>query len=141
MKSIAKTTPPPGVGLRCEDPTLAQQHFAEECDINTILERYTSTGLLPERNGAFYADFSDVHDYRSSLESIREAEESFLTLPAKTRQLFNNDPGELIHFMSNPDNKSRLAEFGLAAEPASSLLDVTGRTDTVSPQTSNMESE
>ena len=33
-------------GLRCEDASLAQQHFKEECDINTILQKFNITGLL-----------------------------------------------------------------------------------------------
>ena len=33
-------------GLACDDPTLAQQQFRDEADINTILERFGRTGLL-----------------------------------------------------------------------------------------------
>ena len=35
-------------GLACEEPSLAQQHYKDECDINTILQKFNITGLLPE---------------------------------------------------------------------------------------------
>ena len=35
-------------GLACEEPSLAQQHFKDECDINNILRQFNITGLLPE---------------------------------------------------------------------------------------------
>lgn len=134
MKIYSKYDPPPHEGVICNEPTLTQQHFAEECDINNILDRYASTGLMPEKTGAFYADFTDVMDYRSTLDFLREAQDSFQTLPAITRAHFNNDPGELIDFVSRPENAPRFHEFGLTVNKDSSSLDVTVRTDTVSPQ-------
>ena len=34
-------------GLKCQDPSLAQQHMKDECDINVIVERFGVTGQLP----------------------------------------------------------------------------------------------
>lgn len=31
-------------GLECKDPSLAQQHFKDECDINVLFARYLETG-------------------------------------------------------------------------------------------------
>ena len=31
-------------GLECKDPSLAQQHMKDECDINTIVEQFRVTG-------------------------------------------------------------------------------------------------
>jgi hypothetical protein len=34
-------------GLSCQEPTRAQQHHKEECDINEILRRFGKTGQMP----------------------------------------------------------------------------------------------
>ena len=38
--------PPPQVEFINEEPSLTQQSFAEECDINNIVERYMISGVL-----------------------------------------------------------------------------------------------
>lgn len=123
--------PPPGPGIDCPAETLTQQHFQQECDINTILARH---GVLEQLPGAFYCSFDSSRDLRESLELLREAEESFLSLPASVRDKFANDPANLLDFVSDPSNHSRFAEFGLAEVSAggrnSAPLDVTVPTDT-----------
>lgn len=34
----------------CEGPSMCRQEFAEECDINAIMERYQTVGVLPANN-------------------------------------------------------------------------------------------
>ena len=125
-----KRQPPPHEGIAFTEPSLTQQHFAEEVDINNLIGRYVQSGVLPEKQGAFYADFSSGLDYRETLEVLKSAREEFDALPAVTRAHFNNDPGALIDFVSDPNNHSRFAEFGLTEASTSSSLDVTGTTDT-----------
>ena len=73
-------------GLECKDPSLAQQHMKDECDINTIVERFGVTGsYLSAPVSPQYGDFSGVSDYHSAINAVRAAEESFMALPAKLR--------------------------------------------------------
>lgn len=105
-------------GLHCEDATLAQQQFKEECDINNIMEKFGMTGLIPQNPlEPQYGDFSGVYDYHTALNAISSAVEQFDALPATLRARFDNNPANLIDFMENPDNRSEAEKLGLVATP------------------------
>lgn len=46
-------------GITFNEPSMAQQHFKDECDVNNILRKYESTGLVTHvANGTpSYGDF------------------------------------------------------------------------------------
>lgn len=107
-------------GLECNDPSLAQQHMKEECDINYIVERFGVTGQLPvvPVNTPTYGDFTGIGDYRQALDAVMAADDAFMQLPAKVRERFNNDPAELVDFVSDFRNRSEAIELGLIPPPA-----------------------
>jgi phage internal scaffolding protein len=101
-------------GLACEEPTLAQQQFKDECDINNILRQFNVTGLLPENPlSPRYGDFTGIMDYQSALNAVIAAEEGFMALPAEIRASFDNDPEQLINFLNDPANKDQAIKLGL----------------------------
>jgi len=101
-------------GLHCEDATLTQQHFKDECDINNILRQFNITGLLPESAlSPRYGDFTGISDYHSALNQVIAAEDEFMRLPADLRARFENDPAQLIEFLENSDNKDEAIKLGL----------------------------
>jgi len=101
-------------GLECKDPSLAQQHMKDECDINMIVERFGVTGSLPVAPiEPSYGDFSGVTDYHSALNAIRASDEAFMALPAKIRAKFDHDPNALLNFLQNEDNRDEAIEIGL----------------------------
>jgi phage internal scaffolding protein len=107
-------------GLVCEEPTRAQQHHKDECDINVILERFGKTGQLPVNAiSGTYGDFSGVHDYHTALNTLIAAESEFDGLPANIRKQFGNEPANLIEFLNDPKNKDQAIELGLV-KPISS---------------------
>lgn len=100
--------------LVCEDPSLAQQHMKEECDINVIVERFGVTGQLPENPvSPQYGDFSGVLDYHSALNQINATMADFMGLPAKLRVRFDHDPVKLLHFLQNEENRDEAIQLGL----------------------------
>lgn len=102
-------------GLRCKDKSLTVQSMAEEADINVILKRFGVTGQLPQGvRIPIYEDFEGVFDFHSAMNLIAEAREGFDRLPADVRAKFNNDPGQLVDFVSDPANADKLADIGLA---------------------------
>lgn len=106
-------------GLRCEDVSLAQQHFRDECDINNILRQFAVTGLLPNNPlPPRYGDFSDISDYHTALNAVRGAETEFDALPAHIRARFSNDPALLIDFLSLEANRSEAIDLGLLPKSA-----------------------
>ena len=101
-------------GLACQDPSLAQQHMKDECDINVIVERFGVTGQLPVRAiEPSYGDFSGVSDYHTALNKIKAADEAFMALPAKLRAKFDHDPNALLNFLENEANKDEAIQLGL----------------------------
>ena len=101
-------------GLECKDPSLAQQHCRDECDINMIVERFGVTGQLPQTPlEPSYGDFSGVSDYHTALNAIRASEEAFMGLPAKLRAKFDHDPNALLQFLQNEQNRDEAIQLGL----------------------------
>jgi phage internal scaffolding protein len=107
-------------GLACQDPSLAQQNFKEECDINTIVRNFGLTGELPGQTiSPQYGDFTGVLDYHSAVNAVLAAQDEFMELPAQLRSRFNNDPAQLIDFLGNEENREEAIKLGLVAEPIS----------------------
>lgn len=100
-------------------PSLTSQQFKREVDINHIVKRFKTThgvdlSTVHGTLGGMYGDFSDVPDYRTAIERVRNGEEVFLQLPAELRARFGNDAASFLDFCSNPSNLPRLRELGLA---------------------------
>lgn len=109
-------------GLRCEDPTMTQQHFAEECDINTIVRRFGITGELPTGvRMPTYADYSNVVDFHTAMNAIAKANEAFDEMPVEVRARFHHDPGEFVDFCSQESNRSEAIKLGLVLPQAVDL--------------------
>jgi len=94
-----------------------KQSFKDECDINTIMSRYQSTGELPDlaRSAPQYLDATGF-DYQEMQNQIVEAQNLFDALPSKVRNRFANNPAEFIDFCSDPANRSELLSMGLLKE-------------------------
>ena len=111
-------------GLACEEPSLAQQHFKDECDINNILRQFNITGLLPESPlSPRYGDFSGISDYHTAMNRVIAAQEEFEALPAQIRARFDNDPANLIEFLENSDNRPEAEELGLVEKAAAEAVE------------------
>jgi len=107
--------------LLCEDPSLAQQHARDECDINTIVRRFGLTGELPSNvRTPQYGDFLDAADYHTSLNAVRAADAAFMQLPADIRTRFNNDAGAFVDFVSDDSNRAEAEKLGLVPSGSSS---------------------
>ena len=108
-------------GLSCPEPTLAQQNFKDETDINYIVRQFGITGELPGKPmNPQYGDFTGVLDYHSAVNAVLAAQDDFMGLPAQMRSRFNNDPAQLIDFLGNEENREEAIKLGLvAAKPIS----------------------
>lgn len=119
--------------------SLTQQNMAADTDINNILAKYRTTGVLTHvaKYAGQYGDFSGVPDYKTGLEMVMAAEDMFMSLPANIRDRFGNDPGRFIEFATNKDNQEELQKMGLAPRPAEppepQLVKVVEPDDSASP--------
>lgn len=101
-------------GLACLDKSLAQQHFKEECDINTILERFGIGYEMPENvRVPQYGDFNQVTDFKTAMDAVAEANSAFQAMPAHIRSRFHNNPAEFVDFCESENNRAELDAMGL----------------------------
>lgn len=110
QKSISDAT-----GLDCSgSPSLTQQSFADETDINTIMDRFERTGILPETGfEARFGDASLFPDFHAAMNMSVQAIESFEALPAKIRARFHNNPAEFLDFFGDANNEAEARTLGL----------------------------
>lgn len=99
----------------CVEPSLTQQQFKEETDINTIVERFGLTGEVPSNvRMPLEGDFTEVvTDYQSALNMVKAADEAFMQMPAMVRREFDNDPQKFMEFVDNPANRDKAKALGL----------------------------
>lgn len=103
------------------EPSRTKQSFAQEADINFLMDRFMSTGYFPsveELGGpqAMFGDFSEGISYMEALERVRAADEGFRSLDAKVRDRFRNDPALLLEFLSDPANRGEALKLGLVGD-------------------------
>lgn len=126
----------PKVKAKTAGNTKVQQHFAEEVNINTIMDRYKKTGyyydpFVKATGEPLFGDFSDVKEYRESMDQIIDVQSNFEKLPAKVRRRFHESATELFEFLSDPDNLDEAKMLGLVVVEQLPL-DVTVPSDTES---------
>lgn len=95
------------------------QSFAKECDINNIMSKYRKTGYFvdaakpnPHRLPNF-GDFSGVGDFQSVMNTVVEAQNAFMRLPAAVRSRFSNNVADAVVFVSDPVNLEESVKLGL----------------------------
>lgn len=99
-------------GLECKDPSLAQQHARDDSDINTIVNRYLKSGVLPViPMPPGDEEFADIFDFQSAMNVIAAANQAFGRLPAEIRKRFGNDPADFVRFCSEEDENGKLANL------------------------------
>lgn len=101
-----------------EGVSRTEQSHRDEVNINSIMARYHRSGLLPTY-GRFptYGDFSATGTYHEAMNQVLAAQDEFGRLPSAVRKRFQNDPGKLIDFLSDPGNLEEAVELGLVERP------------------------
>ena len=93
-----------------------EQQHKNQCDINTIMHKMHAQGILPHfRNGGNFGDFTTLDDFHTCKNRILAANNDFMALPSQLRAKFKNDPGNLLDFLQDPENRSEAQEMGLIA--------------------------
>lgn len=102
-------------------PSLTKQSFADEVNINNIIERARQgqdvSNMFRERIAQF-GDFTEIPSYQESMNFIRAADEAFMSLDARVRERFNNDPNRLFEFLEDSNNYDEAVKLGLVEAKA-----------------------
>lgn len=102
------------------DASMTKGEFTAECDLNTIMARYTASNFDPSclpmsTKRALYGDFTQLPEsYHVALSMVLDTQRSFMTLPAELRAKFDNDPQKFIDFCADEANYQELLDLGLA---------------------------
>lgn len=118
-------------GITFEKPSLTQQHFKDDCDINKIIERFTRTGLLPQYPGEEmqFGDYTAAVDYHEAMTIVAQAREQFEALPSAVRDKFDNDPVKMLDFVSKKENIEESVKLGLLNRQALEIIKASGSGD------------
>lgn len=103
-----------------EEPSMTQQQFKDECDINTIVKNFGLTGQLPDNyQPPMSGDFTEVMTFEEAQNAIRAATEQFMAMPAQIRERFDNNPQKLMDFLDRNDDtaKAEALELGITQRP------------------------
>lgn len=105
--------------LYCDEPSLTQQHFAEECDINEILRRSAISGHLPVNDKVpMYGDFTTVpQSLTEAFSLIKQANDLFAAMPWQVRERFQNNPQKMIEFLNDEKNRDEAVKLGMVKAP------------------------
>lgn len=89
-----------------------QEQFAYDCDINNIVAGMTSPLPMREPISDEVKKFSP-DAYEQALYTKAAAESAFMELPSETRTFFENNPKNMLEFISKPENQEKCIELGL----------------------------
>lgn len=94
--------------------TMTEQQWKDTCDVNKIIRKYDKTGLIVHVS-KFNAEFGDVSglDFKASVDKIVKIRQEFDAMPSEIRKRFKNDPGEMLAFMSDSNNREEAIKIGL----------------------------
>lgn len=111
----------PDTGELVPMPSMTKQEFQNECDINNVVKSFSATGMYKHVSAraaqGSYQDLPDSFDFQESLHQVHEAREAFMSLPAKLRSRFGNDPAEFLAFTHDPANADEMLTLGLRVPP------------------------
>lgn len=103
------------------DKIRTKQSFKRETDINRIMEKYVKTGdVSPEalaQRQATFADVSEIGDFQQCQQQVIDAGRAFMTLPPDLRARFENEPAQLLDFVSQEENREEAIELGIIQKP------------------------
>lgn len=97
-------------GVTFSQSSLTHQEFKDEADINVLLARFEKTGsfynpLNPpggERRMPEFIDCTSVPEFLEAQKLVADANAQFATLPARVRDLCNNNPAALLAGLNDP---------------------------------------
>lgn len=102
--------------LSCPEESLTRQEFKQECDINTIIDQFgIGENPIEQQKWIENIDIVDAtSDYQTALNQLIEAQDQFMSLPARVRSRFDNDPAKFVDFVSDSSNVDEMVSLGLA---------------------------
>lgn len=107
----------PVKGLEFHEPSLTQQQFKDECEIESLLKAHNLSQVMGIMNNhgqqPLYADVTDIPDFHDAQNHVARATEYFEGLPSDVRSRFNNSLSEFLTTLNDPGAREALTEMGV----------------------------
>lgn len=117
----------PEKGLEFVQPSLTQQQFKDECEIESLLRAHNLGQVMGILNNhgqqPLYADTTDIPDFYDAQNHVARAREYFEGLPSYVRSRFNNSLSEFLTSLNDPGAREALTEMGVLKKAADSAAD------------------
>ena len=127
----------PVKGLEFHEPSLTQQQFKQDCEIESLLKAHNLSqvmGIMNNHNQQpLYGDVSEIPDFHVSQNHLARATEYFEGLPSDVRSRFNNSLSEFLTTLNNPSAREALTEMGVLKKAADKVADAAGQQPVVPP--------
>ena len=126
----------PEKGLEFTQPSLTQQQFKDECEIESLLKAHNLGQVMGILNNhgqqPLYGDVSDIPDFHDAQNHVARATEYFEGLPSDVRSRFNNSLSEFLTTLNDPGARESLTEMGVLKK-ADKVADEAGVQPVVPP--------
>lgn len=145
MRDLERTIRNKYPGKVFTDPGVTQQHFKEEANINSIMRKYERTGVLVEpgvrmSRAPQFGIFENL-DFHECQNKVALAKEAFMALPSRIRSRFANDPGRLLAFLGDEENRAEAIKLGLVTEVVKNQSTEVVKNQSVATETVSKEGE
>ncbi len=110
-----------------EQPSETVQSDADQADIKKILKKYRQIGIVENLNitEATFQDVSEIGDFADVMRVANEAEQQFMKLPSKVREIFDHDVANWLDTAHDEEKRaSFIAEGEIEPEPKSDPADL-----------------
>lgn len=107
-----------------DKPSLTDESFKQECDIDFIISNFVQRGIEPPEHQVQYGKQFTSADFEKSLATITECKSAFECLPAIEKEKFNNSVTNFLDFVSNPANLKVSYEKGYIDPQSVNIEDV-----------------
>lgn len=120
-------------GITFTQPSATMQNFKDDADINCIISRFETTGVLvdptvPVSRVPQFGDFSELPSFQEAQNVMVVANNAFNALPAKIRERFGNDPANYFSFVQGlkegSDEYDEAVRLGIVNKPVNSSNEV-----------------
>ena len=104
---------PVSSGITFVEPSLTEQSFGYETDINNIVKKAVQSSLPPNTDKPIFGSKFDPTSYNEALNLVTEAKQQFDVLPSNVRNRFENNPVKLLEFLQDESNYDEAVKLGL----------------------------
>lgn len=118
-----------------KEPSMTIQSDAKDADIGHIIRQFTKTGVLQNLNeaSATYMDVTEFTDYADVMRNLKVAEQTFMQLPSKTREIFGHDVAQWLDAAHDPEKRDALVAAGHLPAPEEPEVPIPARTIETAP--------